>query len=37
VTRGEEVEPGDELRISMQDADLKVKVIEKEAVSRWKL
>ncbi len=37
VTRGEQVKPGDELRISMLDADLKVRVMGKEAVSRWKI
>jgi exodeoxyribonuclease VII large subunit len=37
VTRGEQVELGGELQVCMQDADLKVKVMEKEAVSRWKI
>lgn len=36
ITSGKQVEIGDEVRVSLRDADLQVRVLEKEAVSRWK-
>lgn len=37
ISSGEQVEIGDAVQICLQDANLQVKVIEKEAVSRWKV
>ena len=37
ITRGEQAEIGDVLRICLEDADIHVEVIGKEAVSRWRV